>query len=111
MKTFYLIYQAGIANVFEEIKGVYSLLMQREFAIAESFCRGLIKAGLPVKVGWCNRAGDILLFKHEWMFDNFDLAPFSVHFAKDFVPVDEFSQSVDEFYNEGTEPNVIKLED
>ncbi len=91
MKTdFYLVYQAGIANVFEEVYNPYlnrARVLQCDFRTCESFCRGLRRAGRVVHVAWCNQAGDIT--RELWRFSGFDLAPFNDSFAKDFVDIGE----------------------
>lgn len=61
-----LVYQAGIANVFEvnsfnaapnERKA--KRLLQHAFHPCEWFTRGMMEAGATVRVFSCNRAGDI----------------------------------------------------
>ena len=85
-KTFYLIYQAGIANVFvDDASGNFKRVMQHAITACENFCRGLKYAGECVRVGWCNEAGDIT--NAAWHFKDFDNAPFSEKFAKDFVKI------------------------
>ena len=80
--THYLIYQAGIANVFvDDAKGKFKRIMQHAFRPCEDFCRGLKYMGATVRVGWCNEAGDII--NSAWNFKNLDNAPFSEKFAKD----------------------------
>lgn len=59
MKRFALVYQAGIANVFELTEDTVSRILQHAFAACEWFCHGLIAAGETVEVYSCNRAGDI----------------------------------------------------
>jgi hypothetical protein len=62
----FLVYQAGIANVFE-VSGHHldpeerdtKRLFQGDFRTAEAFCRGLGAAGCIVRTAACNRAGDI----------------------------------------------------
>ena len=81
-KTYYLIYQAGIANIFEDnAQGGFKRVMQYCFRPCEDFARGLKYAGAVVRVGWCNRAGDII--NEAWNFKNLGDAPFSEKFAKD----------------------------
>ena len=81
MKYAVLVYQAGIANVFE----VESLnlsdygrdarrLLQADFRSCESFSRGLGAAGVCVRSAHCNMAGDIAGSK--WS-EDLDDAPFS----------------------------------
>ena len=96
--TFCLVYQAGIANVFEEIPVLDTRnqaatgltirsdrvrALQSDFRTCESFCRGIRRAGKTVRAAWCNEAGDIK--ESFWHFFEFSLAPFSEKFAKDFV--------------------------
>lgn len=96
--TFCLVYQGGIANVFEEMtitdtrnedssglnKSVQRVrVMQGSFSDCETFCRGLRRAHKIVRVAWCNEAGDIT--NSFWKFNRFDYAPFNLSFAKDFV--------------------------
>lgn len=65
MRRYFLVYQAGIANVFKAYEtpdGSYDCflrIMQDAFQPCENFCRGLIEAKYPVEVWSCNRAGDI----------------------------------------------------
>jgi hypothetical protein len=84
MKYAFLVYQAGIANVFKvdclnlcnygrEAKRLY----QGDFRGAENFARGLKAAGVCVKAAACNQAGDIADSK--WSRD-FDTMPFSEKF-------------------------------
>lgn len=62
-----LVYQAGIANVFqvEEFavsshkRGVSKRLLQHAFGPCEWFARGLRAAGWEVKQMGCNQAGDV----------------------------------------------------
>ncbi len=79
-----LVYQAGIANVFE----VTSLnqsdygrdakrLLQSDFRQCEAFANGLKAAGVCVKTLACNVPGDIS--KLRWTSD-LDSAPFSENF-------------------------------
>ena len=57
MKCAALVYQAGIANVFEMPSK--DRLIQADFRSCEYFCRGLIAAGVNVKIWSCNMVGDI----------------------------------------------------
>jgi hypothetical protein len=79
-----LVYQAGIANVFQvacfnlapygrEAKRVY----QGDFRGAEHLARGMGLAGVTVRTGACNRAGDIA--EATWS-ENLEEQPFSDHF-------------------------------
>ena len=62
-----LVYQAGIANVFEVRcfnladygRGAIRL-MQADFSSCEYFAHGLAMAGLTVRTAACNQAGDIV---------------------------------------------------
>ena len=95
MKTTYcLVYQAGIANVFEEdhlkdsrSESGFSLerirVLQSDFKTCESYCRGLRRAKKTVRTAWCNEAGDII--NSNWHFFNFEDAPFCHSFASDFA--------------------------
>lgn len=92
-KIYFLVYQAGIANVFvadvNNRKTVFTnhrRINQLDFKSAENFCRGLREAGATVKVEWCNQAGDIAYSL--WHFSNFHNAPFNDSFATDFVKKD-----------------------
>jgi hypothetical protein len=80
----FLVYQAGIANVFEvdcfnlanygrEAKRV----LQPDFRTCETFARGLAYAGWKVASAQCNQAGDIA--EARWSAD-LDTAPFSDKF-------------------------------
>ena len=85
--TYCLVYQGGIANVFEEIESKRIRIKQGSFTSCEEFCRGLRQAGETVRVAWCNKAGDIINSK--WNFYSFYNAPFDDSFAKDFVREEE----------------------
>ncbi len=61
-----LVYQAGIANVFEvqcfnlnPFGRSAKRLMQADFRSCENFAQGLGAAGYIVRTAVCNRAGDI----------------------------------------------------
>lgn len=84
MKYAVLVYQAGIANVFQ----VTSLnlsdygrdarrLLQSDFRTCESFARGLAAAGVCVRTAACNMAGDIV--GQTWS-ENLEDQPFSDQF-------------------------------
>jgi hypothetical protein len=84
MKYAALVYQAGLANVFE--LGNMSLdlvqrdakrLMQSDFRSCENFALGLKAAGIVVTTAACNKAGDIINL--EWDID-LDAQPFSDKF-------------------------------
>ena len=79
-----LVYQAGIANVFEVdcFNGYNSgrnakRLIQSDFRSCENFARGLAHAGYSVASEYCNQAGDIS--ESHWEEDLND-APFSESF-------------------------------
>ena len=80
-KRVMLVYQAGIANVFEvssfnladygrDAKRVY----QGDFYGAVMLCKGLAMAGKIIRTAHCNKAGDIANAK--WS-EDFNNAPFS----------------------------------
>jgi hypothetical protein len=80
-KKYMLVYQAGIANVFE-VKS-FNLsdygrdakrLLQHAFEPCEWFARGLGAAGGTVRSAACNQAGDII--SAHWT-DDLESAPFS----------------------------------
>jgi len=83
MKKAVLVYQGGIANVFDvdcfnlapyrEVRR----LLQASFSECETFARGLKAAGVIVKSAYCNMAGDIA--DQKWSSD-LDNAPFSDEF-------------------------------
>jgi len=84
MKKIFLIYQAGIANVFEvdcfnlsEYGREAKRLLQTDFKTAEIYCQGREDAGDTVKAAACNMAGDIAL--QNWTQD-FDAQPFRESF-------------------------------
>jgi len=67
-----LVYQAGIANVFEVTNFGYEIaqrgdtrrLLQSDFHSCEYFARGMKAAGANVRSYGCNKAGDIT--NNEW---------------------------------------------
>ena len=65
MKYAALVYQGGIANVFQlsrmsvEPQARDKRLLQGSFAECEAFTRGLKAAGVTVTTWACNQAGDI----------------------------------------------------
>lgn len=84
MKYAALVYQAGIANVFElqlltldKSTRQAKRLMQSDFRGCEMFARGLAAAGVSVSTAACNQAGDIT--DAEWSV-NLDEQPFSESF-------------------------------
>ena len=80
----YLVYQAGIANVFlvdafnlnadGGKSGGVQRLLQSTFSECEMFVRGMARAGASVRTAYCNQAGDIS--GSQW-FSDLDNAPFS----------------------------------
>lgn len=83
-KKIVLVYQAGIANVFEvdsfnlsEYGREARRLMQTDFRTAEVYCQGRADAGDTVKAATCNMAGDIAL--QSWTQD-FEAQPFADSF-------------------------------
>jgi hypothetical protein len=80
----YLVYQAGIANVFKVRahtlvpKGRNAArLLQADFRACENYARGLRDAGVVVRTAGCNMAGDIA--EQVWT-DELDSLPFSGSF-------------------------------
>lgn len=85
MKRFMLVYQEGIANVFEvdcfnlsDFGRNAKRLMQGDFKQCENFAKGLAYGGNRVHVAHCNQAGDIA--NSTWSAD-LDNAPFCDKFA------------------------------
>jgi hypothetical protein len=85
VKRAMLVYQAGIANVFEVTS--FNLcdygrdakrLLQSDFHTCIAFSRGMAKAGAIVRTAYCNQAGDIVNSK--W-YEDFDNAPFHSEFC------------------------------
>jgi hypothetical protein len=75
-----IVYQAGIANVFEVEcfnmapygrEAVH--IMQSDFRSCESYARGLKHAGYTVAVASCNKAGDVA---HQTWIAGLDDCPF-----------------------------------
>lgn len=80
----YLVYQAGIANVFEvDDEGNRRRLLQHAFSPCEYFALGMANAGKIVRTMACNRAGDIT--DVEWSSD-LENQPFSDKFRPVFNP-------------------------
>lgn len=84
MERAFLVYQAGIANVFEvDCFNLASYgreakrLMQSDFRSCENFALGLKAAGVNVKTAACNMAGDIV--NQTWS-EDLDNQPFSDKF-------------------------------
>jgi hypothetical protein len=105
MKYAMLVYQAGLANVFEvdrfAIKPEHrnaKRLKQADFSACENFANGLAAAGTLVVTAACNMAGDIA--DREWAFD-LDEQPFSDKFKPvDNLPdvlIDEAIQLIEKF--------------
>lgn len=80
MKHAALVYQGGIANVFDMDGPTPVRLMQHAFSACEMFATGLHVAGVRVTSYACNKTGDIT--NAEWTRDLLS-APFS----DDFRPV------------------------
>ena len=85
MKKAMLVYQAGIANVFEvECFNQASYgrdakrLIQSDFRSCESFARGLGAAGVAVITVGCNQTGDVIDL---WWTDDLEELPFSNAFS------------------------------
>jgi hypothetical protein len=92
MRRAALVYQGGIANVFElrsprdsnpelapfagDPRGERKRLFQGAFATAHAYASGLKAAGVEVLTFGCNKPGDAALF--DWVTpDEFDDLPFS----------------------------------
>lgn len=69
-----LVYQAGIANVFDTTGETPKRLLQSDFCSCEMFARGMAAAGCSVKTAWANVAGDVAL--SPWEYANLHDAPF-----------------------------------
>jgi hypothetical protein len=79
-----LVYQAGIANVFEvdsfnmaDYGRDAKRLLQSDFRTCEAFARGMAAAGALVTSAACNMAGDVAC--QRWT-DDLEAAPFSDQF-------------------------------
>lgn len=79
-----LVYQNGIANVFEvdclnmaPSGRITERLLQAEFRHCEWFARGLGAAGYKVASAWCAQTGDIT--NARWNHHDWNEAPFSEH--------------------------------
>ena len=90
-KRAFLVYQAGIANVFEV--DCFNLspfgrearrLIQADFRTCEAFAAGLAAAGYHVSTAGCNMAGDIA--GQKWT-EDLDSLPFSDKFQPIFAMV------------------------
>lgn len=77
-----LVYQAGLANVFETSGDKPVRLVQADFKTCEAFVRGIKATGMPAFYAWCNQAGDITDAK--WIYDSFGDMPFFNHISRDF---------------------------
>ena len=84
-KRFFLVYQGGIANVFEvecfnlsDFGRDARRLMQADFRSCETFARGLAHGMHLVQTAACNQAGDIS--KATWS-EDLDAQPFSDKFS------------------------------
>ena len=86
MKTYSLVYQAGIANVFQVTDSGFThkrtRVLQASFRSCEDFARGLVEAGCKVDSLQCNMAGDCV--NGDWS-ANLDDAPFSDEFRPVFT--------------------------
>jgi hypothetical protein len=75
MRTLVIVYQAGIANVFEDRRR----LLQSDFRTCEMFCRGAQAMGATIVPAWANVAGDVS--RATWNYEDFDNAPFNDKFG------------------------------
>jgi hypothetical protein len=66
MRKFVLVYQVGIANVFERTADGVTRKMQHAYRPCEDFARGLLAADCAVDVMHCDVAGDVASFADEW---------------------------------------------
>lgn len=78
---YFLVYQAGIANVFKvkafnlaDYGREAQRILQSDFQTCKAFCFGLAQAGAIVRTAHCNQAGDII--GSLWS-EDLDNAPFS----------------------------------
>jgi hypothetical protein len=78
MTTLVLVYQGGIANVFELSDKGQKRILQASFNECEWFMRGAQYAGADVDVAGCNMAGDIA--NMAWT-RNLELLPFHDKFG------------------------------
>jgi hypothetical protein len=67
-KLYILLYQAGIANVYESGQGERPArrVLQSDYRACEHYCLGLLEAGAGVEVWNANVAGDPLLQPDAW---------------------------------------------
>lgn len=81
LRTIYLVYQAGIANVFAKSSKAGEpkivRLLQADFRGCEMFARGMGQAGERVRTMACNMAGDIA--GQRWS-EDLEAPPFSDKF-------------------------------
>lgn len=84
-----LVYQGGIANVFDTSATGKPLLRKRilqgDFRTCEAFTRGLLAAGVEVTSLYCNQAGEII--EADW-YSPLNDAPFN----ESFNPVGQYSR-------------------
>ena len=92
-----LVYQAGIANVFEvdclnmaDFGRNARRIEQGDFRTCENFAKGLAHAGYTVATAGCNQAGDIVSAR--WTTD-LDTLPFSEKFRPVYNGVGHESES------------------
>ena len=79
MTKLVLVYQAGIANIFQiQSDGKFKRILQSSFKECEWFMRGAQFAGVDVDVAGCNMAGDII--DRAWT-RNLESLPFSDKFG------------------------------
>jgi len=79
MTKLVLVYQVGIANIFQiQSDGKFKRILQASFKECEWFMRGAQFAGADVDVAGCNMAGDII--NQAWT-RNLDSLPFSDKFG------------------------------
>lgn len=109
MENAVLVYQAGIANVFEV--GCFNLsdfgreakrLIQSDFRTRESFAIGLKAAGVTVISLYCNQAGDITFSQWKEVLPDAPFSDkfrpvFSTHFAINSEVADYYNLDVNEF--------------
>jgi hypothetical protein len=98
-----LVYQAGIANIFEvkcfnlsDFGRDAKRLVQSDFRTCETFARGLKHAGYLITSLYCNQAGDIS-FSH-WD-ENLVNAPFHDNFRPVYSKSMAIPEEVSEYYN------------
>lgn len=91
VKRAVLVYQAGIANVFDVISFNMAdygreakRLIQSDFRTCEAFAQGLAAAGVKVASAQCNMAGDVI--RQKWS-EDLDAAPWSNKFRPVFAGV------------------------